>query len=292
MLQGSKHSATLLLQDLNDLESMMAYDFHGSNALVTGASRGLGREFARNLARRGSHVILVARSGDQLNALAAEIRAETPSAQVETITADLGAPAEAAALAEKLASRGTRIDLLVNNAGAGSGGAFLDSPIDSVLSMIQLNVSGLVALTSAIGSTMRARRSGGIINVASTLAFQPVPMIAAYSASKAFVLSFTEALADELRVDGVHVMIANPGSMSTSFYDGTKTPIDPRAESPAEVAEAILNDFDRGKSASYPGRWSNRASTWMSRFLPRTQVTKTVGSYTRQRGRSSAANET
>ena len=210
-------------------------DYRGVTALVTGASKGLGRAYALELARRGAHVILLARSEADLREVAAQIRDRRAGPDVEVITGDLAAPDGPERILRELRDRDLAVDLLLNNAGAGSVGPFLGRPLGAQLSTVGLNISGLLALTHAIGAELVARGSGGIINVSSTAAFQPMPYQASYAATKAFVLSFTEALAEELRGTGVHVMAAHPGAIATGFFDGTTASIDERlADTPAD----------------------------------------------------------
>ena len=256
-------------------------DYRDATALVTGASKGLGRAFALELARRGARVVLVARSDGDLQEVAAQIRRHGgPDAEV--VTADLSAPDGPPRVLRALHERGLAVDLLVNNAGSGSAGPFLGRPLEPQLRSVALNISGVLALTHALGADLAARGSGGIINVSSTAAFQPLPYQATYAATKAFVLSFTEALAEELRGSGVHVMAAHPGAIATGFFDGTSATMDPRADAPAAVAAKTLDDFSRRAAASYPGRAANRASTWPSRVLPRTVVARVAGGLTRR----------
>jgi short-subunit dehydrogenase len=251
-------------------------------ALVTGASKGLGRAYALELARRGARVILLARSEAGLRAVAAEIR-DRHGIDPEVITGDLAAPDGPERILRELRDRGLTVDLLLNNAGAGSVGPFLSRPLGPQLSTVGLNISGLLTLTHAIGAEMVARGSGGIINVSSTAAFQPMPYQASYAATKAFVLSFTEALAEELRGTGVHVMAAHPGAVATGFFDGTTAGIDERlADAPAAVATRTLDDYARRRAVSYPGRAVTRVMTWPARLLPRTLVPRLTGGLNRR----------
>lgn len=166
---------------------------------------------------------------------------------------------------------------------SGSAGPFLSRPLEAQLRTVGLNISGVLALTHAIGGDMAARGSGGIINVSSTAAFQPLPYQASYAATKAFVLSFSEALAEELRGTGVHVMAAHPGAVATGFFDGTSATIDPAAaDTPATVAAQSLDDYARGRTASYPGRGINRLMTWAARLLPRRAVARVAGAFNRR----------
>jgi len=256
--------------------------FQGSTVLVTGASKGLGTAYAAELARRGAHLVLVARSRDALETLAARLRA-AHGVRVDVIPADLGDAESPARVVAELGERGIEVDLLLNNAGLGSVGPFFDRPLAQHLLSVDVNVNGLLALTYRLGGQMLARGRGGIINVSSTAAFQPMPYQSSYAASKAFVLSFSEALAQELRGSGVAVMAAHPGAISTGFFDGTDVTIDPRAaDTPERIAARTLDDFARGKQVSYPGRWFNRVITWVSRLLPRRTVASLTGALNRK----------
>ncbi|SDT54313.1 SDR family NAD(P)-dependent oxidoreductase [Actinoplanes derwentensis] len=249
-------------------------EYRGITAMVTGASKGIGRAYAHELARRGANLILVARSPDALARVADEIRAAY-GVSAEPLAADLSSTDGPDRVARELAARGLTVDLLVNNAGAGSVGPFLDRPYEPQRRAVDLNIHGLMALTYQLGAQMVARGSGGIINVASTAAFQPLPYQAGYAATKAFVLSFTEAFAQEMRGTGVRVMVAHPGATETGFFDGTTAVMDPRAtDSPERVAAKTLNDFARGRLNSYPGRPFNRAQTLAARLMPRAAVAR------------------
>lgn len=259
--------------------------FRGVTALVTGASKGLGRAYALELARRGARVVLLARSAPDLRELAAHIGEQHGGGQLpEVVVGDLAAADGPERVLGELRDRGLTVDLLLNNAGMGSVGPFLDRPLEPQLRSVALNVGGLLALTHAIGVDMVARGSGGIINVSSTAAFQPMPYQASYAATKAFVLSFTEALAEELRGTGVHVMAAHPGAVATGFFDGTSATIDPGADTPDTVAADTLDDYARRRAVSYPGRRVNRALTWVARPLPRTVVARVAGAFNRRQG--------
>ncbi|MFC4015734.1 SDR family NAD(P)-dependent oxidoreductase [Nonomuraea purpurea] len=265
------------------MEDVVADDYRGVTALVTGASKGLGREYALELTRRRARVILLARSDDSLRELATHIRERHGRPDAEVITGDLAAPNGPERVLRELRDRGLAVDLLLNNAGAGSAGPFLGRPLEPQLRSVGLNVVGLVALTHAIGAELVARGTGGIINVSSTAAFQPMPYQASYAATKAFVLSFTEALAEELRGTGVHVMAAHPGAIATGFFDGTSATINTRvADAPATVAARTLDDYARRRAVSYPGRAVNRALTWPARLLPRTVVARIAGEFNRR----------
>ncbi|HZU50857.1 MAG TPA: SDR family oxidoreductase, partial [Sphingomicrobium sp.] len=180
-------------------------------ALVTGASAGLGVEFARQLAERGYSLVLAARRRDRLERLAREL------GDARAVAIDLSGKDAAAKLFANIVEAGEELDLLVNNAGAGLIGAFAALEPSRQRQMIDLNIGALVDLCRAVAPTMIARRSGGIINVASTAAFQPGPKMAVYFATKAFVLSFTEALHEELKPHGVSVSCLCPGPTRTEF---------------------------------------------------------------------------
>src|SRR4026207_643301 len=176
-----------------------------NTTLITGASTGIGAAFARKLAARGRNVLLVARSEDKLIALCNELGRLT-SIRAQYLALDLRQPDAAAQLFEETTKRELEIDMLINNAGFGSMGDFSKLDLESELEMIQLNVRAIVDLTHRFLPPMRERKSGTIINVASTAAFQAVPYMATYAATKAFVLSFSEALSEENRAHGIQVM--------------------------------------------------------------------------------------
>ncbi|MBE1878347.1 SDR family NAD(P)-dependent oxidoreductase [Myceligenerans pegani] len=266
------------------------YTYRGTTTLVTGASRGLGAAYAAELARRGSDLVLVARSGSALDEVAARLRTAHDVA-VTTIAADLADRDQVTDVVRTLDDSPSTIDLLLNNAGAGAVGPFLDRALEPNQVSVDLNISALMTLTHALGRTMASRGSGGIINIASSAAFQPMPYQASYAGTKAFVLSFTEALAEELRGQGVRVMAAHPGATGTTFFDGatradgTPYTMDPRITDSADtVARRTLDDFARGRSASYPGRRLNQIASWLPRYLPRTTTARLTGKLNRTLG--------
>ncbi|MGV8041606.1 MAG: SDR family NAD(P)-dependent oxidoreductase [Thermoanaerobaculaceae bacterium] len=193
-------------------------ELSGKTALVTGASSGIGMDLARLLAAEGCNLVLVARRRERLEALATELRGASPG-RVEVVAADLAQPGAAALVVGHLDSTGLEVDLLVNNAGFGLSGPFLATDMDVEREMVQLNVVALLELTKLVGRRMAARGGGRILNVASTAAFQPGPLMSVYYASKAFVLSFSEALSEELRGTGVSVTTLCPGPTRTQFQD-------------------------------------------------------------------------
>ncbi len=258
--------------------------YTNTTALVTGASKGLGEAYARELASRGAHLVLVARSADTLHALADEIRT-THSVRVDVIAADLSDRQAPQRVVDTVDGLGLDVDLLVNNAGMGAVGPFFSRPLSPNLQSVDVNVTALVGLVHLLGARMVERGSGGIVNVASTAAFQPMPYQASYAATKAFVLSFTEAVAEEVRGTGVRVMAAHPGATATGFFDRTTVSINPRfADASVGVAARTLDDFARGRAVSFPGRVSQRTGVWASRVLPRTTVTRLTGALNRRLG--------
>lgn len=246
-------------------------------SLITGASSGIGEVFARRLAARGRNVLLVARSEEKLVTLCNEL-GRSNSIRAQHVALDLSLPESPARLFEETEKRGLSIDLLVNNAGFGSFGDFSKADLARELNMIDLNVESLVELTYRFLQPMRERKQGAIINVASTAAFQAVPFMATYAATKAFVLSFSEALWEENRPHGIKVMALCPGVTETNFFEaahGQKPPAR-ASQTPEEVVETALRGLARGKSHIISG-WINRAMTESERLVPRSLVTRMAG---------------
>jgi uncharacterized protein len=221
-------------------------------ALVTGASAGLGEQFARQLAQRKVALTLVARRRDRLEELAAQLDVD-----VEVLPADLTDPGDRELIERRLRAVDRPVDLLVNNAGFGSYGEFARLEIDAQERMVELNTLALMRLTHAAVGGQLARGRGGVINVGSTAGFQPDPHAATYGATKAFVRSFTEALAEELRGQPVRVMLLAPGFTETEFQEVAEIEpgLLPRAArmSAEPVVAAALRDFARGRTVSVPG---------------------------------------
>ncbi len=244
----------------------------GSFALVTGASAGIGEEIARGLARRKVPQLLVARSADRLSALAAELRALSGVA-VEAISLDLASDGAAERLFAATEGAGRPVGLLVNNAGFGFYGPQEEQEPGRTLRMLKLNVETLVELTDRLLGPMRARRGGFVLNVASTAAFLPVPYMAVYAATKAFVLSYSQALHEERRGQGIVVTALCPGTTRTDFH--RVAGLAPGASvrfpslSAATVAEAGLFGLERGKAVVVPNLLD---SAWIftGRLVPRT----------------------
>ncbi len=244
-------------------------------ALITGASAGLGAEFARQLSKRGHALVLAARRKDRLDALAAEV------GNARTVEIDLSAPGAAAALAADLESAGEQVELLVNNAGFGLIGRFTELDAARLREMIDLNVGTLTDLCRVLAPAMVARKSGGIINVASTAAFQPGPKMAVYFATKAYVLSFTEALHEELKPHGVKVSCLCPGPTRTEFgevagFRGSGL-FDRFAMQAPRVVAAGLRGLDRNRAVVVPGI-QNKITAASTRFAPRPVARKVAGS--------------
>jgi len=248
-------------------------------ALVTGASSGIGLEIARELASSDHDVVLVARREDLLAAAASSI-ARHSGVRAVALPADLAEPDGAGRLVARLAAENIQVDVLVNNAGLGLYGAFVGSPIAGTLDTIQVNITSLTALTRLLLPQMLARRRGRILNVASTAAFQPGPLMAVYYATKAYVLSFSEALARELAGTGVTVTTLCPGPTATEFQATAKMAPTRlvsrlRMAGSAEVARAAVAAMLAGRTLVVPGLL-NRVGTIVVRWLPRRLVSSMV----------------
>jgi short-subunit dehydrogenase len=254
-----------------------------NTTLITGASTGIGAAFARKLAARGRNVLLVARSEDKLIALCNELGRLT-SIRAQYVALDLQQPDSGAQLFEETQKRELEIDMLINNAGYGSMGDFARLDLDRELEMIQLNVRAVVDLTHRFIGPMRERKRGTIINVASTAGFQAVPYMSTYAATKAFVLTFSEALAEENRLHGIHVMALCPGVTETNFFEASKIDRPPMRtiQTPEEVVDAALRALDRHKTVAISG-WTNWFVVEAERFVPRSMVTKLAGKALRPR---------
>jgi short-subunit dehydrogenase len=243
-------------------------------AVVTGASSGIGWELARQLAARGYGLLLVARRQDRLEQLAELIEAET-RIKADILKLDLTDGAARRRLGSRLSAERERFSLLVNNAGFGAVGPALRVPPDTNMGMIELNIAALTQLSLEAAGILVQKKSGGIINVASTAAFQAVPYMTIYAATKAFVLSFTDALAEELRDSGVRIMALCPGRTRTEFQQVAGERIDEaRVRGYMSAAACVrigLNDFEAGKRISVTGTL-NRLQTFAGRHFPRSIV--------------------
>lgn len=258
-----------------------------NTTLITGASSGIGEAFARALAGRGHNLLLVARSEEKLSQLCSELGGAS-SIDCQYVGLDLSKPESPAKLFDETKTRGLEIDLLINNAGFGSMGEFATQDLAHELNMIDLNVRSLVEMSHRFLRPMRERKSGAIINVASTAGFQPVPYMATYAATKAFVLSFSEALWEENRPYGIEVMALCPGVTQTGFFDAAHIQKPPArtVETPEQVVETALRGLKRRKSSIISGA-PNKLMVVTERLMPRSVVLRTIGSVMRGVGRAS-----
>lgn len=252
-------------------------------ALVTGASSGIGEAFARALARRGDDLVLVARRAAVLGDLAARLRADH-GAEVEVLAADLATEGGVSAVAERLGDPHRPVDLLVNNAGVGTMGRVWELPVDGEAAEVALNVVAVLRLTHAALGPMVARGRGGVINVSSISAYQPIPLHATYGATKAFVSSFTNAVHEELRGTGVKAMTLAPGYTRTGFqaegFDPQGLP-DLVWQQPDEVVATALKAYARGRAVCVTGAL-NVATVAASSVLPAGITRKAAGAITRR----------
>lgn len=248
-------------------------------AVITGASSGIGEQIARELARRGRRVTLVARSADKLHALAAQLDASG----ADVVPLDLTDRAARAALAERIAALGLVVDVLVNNAGLSTFGPVASATPEAELNMLEVDVAAVADLCTRFVPGMIERGHGAILNVASTAAFQPLPGQAGYAAAKSFVLSYTQALAGELRGTGVTATALCPGPVHTGFADNAGIPAeDAEAALPKvmwvdapTVAKAAVDGMERGRMVVVPGV-ANRVSAVLSQLAPRSVVVPVI----------------
>ncbi|MDJ0660094.1 MAG: SDR family oxidoreductase [Crocosphaera sp.] len=243
-------------------------------ALITGASSGIGQAFAEELATCHTHLILVARSHDKLYRLAKQLQEKT-SIHVEVIVQDLTEPQAAQKVYDRVQDKGLSVDLLINNAGFGDYGPFAERDLSRQLEMIQLNVTVLVELTHLFLSEMQQRGEGSIINVASLAGFQALPYLSTYSATKAFVLSFTEALWAENKDKGIKCLALCPGPTESNFFEAARFPQsfenknNSSLTSAEEVVRDALNALDNHKSNVVTGKIMNNLIVNASRLFPR-----------------------
>ncbi|WP_155263577.1 SDR family NAD(P)-dependent oxidoreductase [Sphingomonas segetis] len=243
-------------------------------ALVTGASAGLGVEFARHLAKRGHRLVLAARRKERLDELAKEL------GNARAVAIDLSKKDSAAKLLADIEANGETVDLLVNNAGFGLIGRFAELDANRLRQMIDLNVGALTDLCRGVTPGMIERKSGAILNLASTAAFQPGPKMAVYFATKAFVLSLSEALHEELKPHGIKVSCLCPGPTRTEFGDvagfGGNGLFDRVAMNAAQVVETGLRGLESNQAVVVAG-WMNKIGAASTRFAPRSVVRKIAG---------------
>ncbi|MFN2529930.1 MAG: SDR family NAD(P)-dependent oxidoreductase [Pyrinomonadaceae bacterium] len=248
-----------------------------NTTLITGASTGIGEAFARRLAALGRNVFLIARSEDKLITLCNEL-GRVSGVRAQYFAIDLRQRDAPAQLFDEMRKRELVIDMLVNNAGFGSMGDFIKLDIDRELEMIDLNVKALVEITHRFIRPMRERKQGVIINVASTAGFQAVPFMATYAATKAFVLSFSEALWEENRSYGIQVMALCPGVTDTNFFAAAHMQRPPMRtiQSPEDVVDVALRALARNKSHIVSG-WTNWLIMETERLMPRSFVSRIAG---------------
>jgi len=253
---------------------MTAVDYSTQTTLITGASAGIGAAFARELARRGSNLVLVARREDRLLALAAELTAQF-GITAHAIAADLSVPGAGRSLAAETARRGIRVTSLVNNAGFGTASPFHHEDASRVTEEINVNVANLVDTSLAYINDLREAGNGVLINVSSVAGYSPIPGMAVYAATKAFVLSFTEAVWQESRPSGLRVISIAPGPTSTEFFDvvGENTSGGLRFQTPEQVVATTLRALDRRTPPpSVISGGINTALSSLGRFMSRRQV--------------------
>lgn len=251
---------------------MTAFNYTNQTVLITGASSGIGRVFAETLAARGAHLLLLARSGAVLDSLAKEL-SQRHGIRAHALVADLSQPGAAAQAYAQAWSLGMAPDVLINNAGFATHGRFESIDLARQAAEVTVNCTALMEMTHCALPHMLTKSRGAIINVASTAALQPDPYMAVYGASKAFVLSFSEALWAENRSRGVRVLALCPGATETAFFDVVAAPeaaVGKRMDPQAVVDEA-LRALDQGRSSHVAGR-PNRLLAWLPRLLPRQTV--------------------
>jgi len=251
--------------------------------LITGASSGIGLELAKCFAADKSNLILVARNTAAMETLAAELRREH-QIEVHIITADLALPESPPMIFDELKGRGTIVDVLVNNAGFGLHGEFVELPLHRQLEMVQVNIAALVALTGLFLPGMVARRHGGILNVGSVAGYFPGPRMSVYFSTKAFVRSFSDGLVEELRGTGVTVTNLAPGPTETNFSAVARGHFRRRISSDKKmsattVAQFGYKKFRQGKTEAIPGGINWLLAHLVAKIFPRTIIRRLVGKY-------------
>ncbi|MGY6530892.1 MAG: SDR family NAD(P)-dependent oxidoreductase [Cyanobacterium sp.] len=249
-------------------------------ALITGASSGIGKAFAEELAKRNYNLIIIARTTEALNEIKKELESQH-QINVKVITQDLTLANACQDIYQQLKQENIPIDLLVNNAGFGDYGLFCDRPLEKQLTMIQLNISALVALTHLFLQDMKERKQGDIINVGSIAGYQPLPYLSVYAASKAFVLSFSEALWAENKNFGINVLALCPGPTESNFGKVAEFELNQNTENMSlakaeDVVKDALDDLNQRKSNSVTGGFVNQIIVNLPRFLPRELLLKAV----------------
>jgi len=250
--------------------------YQPTRTLITGASSGIGAAYAHAFAARGSDLVLVARRTDRLQALAGELEA-AHGIRAEVHTADLSLPGAGRALRDAIPGD---VDAVINNAGFGVHSLLADTDPELLEREIAVDVTALVDITRAFLPAMLAAGRGAIVNVASTAAFQPIPRMAVYGASKSFVLSFTRAVWDEARAHGVKVLAVAPGATRTEFFDvvGTESAAVGRYQAPEDVVRTTLRALDRRRTPpSVVSGAANAFAAWGTRFVPAGTLTTMAG---------------
>lgn len=252
-----------------------------TTALITGASSGIGEEFAKQLAAKETDLILVARSQEKLEKLASKLQ-QQHSVNAEVIVQDLTEPAAGKIVFESIQQKGLTVDLLINNAGFGDYGDFSDRDLTKQLAMIQLNIMAVTELTGLFLPLMKQRGHGAIVNLSSIAGFQPLPYMSVYAATKAFILSFTESLWAENKNTGVRILAVCPGPTESDFFDKADFP-DSMAESqsklmtpPKDVVAEALKALNKGQSNIVTGGLPNQIIVNLPRFAPRDLLVNVV----------------
>jgi len=251
----------------------------GKTVLITGASNGFGMEFAKLFAQDGYNLILVARSTERMRKLGYSLQEEHQLEQVCILTADLTRPQAPREVYEEVKNSGQQVDVLINNAGAGVHGMFFDTDLEREKAIIQLNITTPVELTKLFLADMKRRNTGKILNLASVVSFMPSPLMAVYGASKAFILSFSEALANELKDTNITVTALCPGASNTMFFRRAGA-AHTRAASgnlsePEEVAKEGYEALMKGETRVVSGL-ANKLQTASTNFLPDTALAATM----------------
>jgi short-subunit dehydrogenase len=251
-------------------------------AVVTGASRGIGAEYARALAARNCDLLLVARDRSRLDALAADLARQYP-VTVDSVVLDLAEPEASHRLFAAARERRPAVDLLVNNAGFGLSGEFVNQPMARIQEMLRLHINTVVESIRLFLPGMIERRSGAIINVASTAGFMPIAYLTEYAATKAFLISFSQALAEEVRAAGVRVQACCPGSTATDFHQTAG--FQPRNPFTAQTAAAVvarsLAALEKGPTV-VTTNWSGRLVDWLGRWVPRGLLARSAARWMRR----------
>ncbi len=251
-------------------------------ALITGASSGIGEKFARELAAKKTNLVLVARSQDKLEQLARELT-EQYQIQTEVIVKDLTEVAAGQAVFDAVQAKGLFIDLLVNNAGFGDYGTFSDRPLNKQMAMVQLNITAVVELTGLFLPLMQQKSSGAIINISSIAGFQPIPYMSVYAATKAFVLSFSEALWAENKDLGVKILAVCPGPTESEFFNRADFPDSATGSngmtmaSAEQIVQETFKALNKKQSNVVTGGFANQMIVNLPRLVPRDLLVNVVG---------------